>query len=63
MTFVNVETGDLEREINILPGRMILWDNDSLLHKVDVGDSTSPHVMLGVRARVRQSVTCVTFSW
>jgi len=50
MTFVNVETGDLEREINILPGRMIVWDNDSLLHKVDVGDSTSPRVMLGVRA-------------
>jgi hypothetical protein len=59
MTFVNVETGDLERQIDILPGRMIVWDNDALLHKVNVGDSTSPRVMLGVRARVGQSVLCV----
>jgi hypothetical protein len=51
MTFVNVETGDLEREIGILPGRMVVWDNDALLHKVDVGNSTSPRVMLGVCTR------------
>ena len=64
MTFVSVETGDLEREIDILPGRMIVWDNDSFLHKVDVGDSTSPRVMLGVCARETrvQSVLCL-FSW
>jgi hypothetical protein len=60
MTFVNVETGDIEREIDILPGRMIVWDNDSLLHKVDVGNYTSPRVMLGVRAR--ETVLCVS-SW
>ncbi len=51
MTFFNVDSGDLEREIDILPGRMVVWDNDALLHKVDVGDSTSPRVMLGVRTR------------
>ena len=60
MTFISVETGDLEREIDILPGRMIVWDNDAFLHKVDVGDSTSPRVMLGVCARETR-VFCVCF--
>ncbi len=45
--FVDALTGDLEREVAIVPGRMIVWENSSLLHKVDVGDSGAPRVMLG----------------
>ena len=48
MTFVDAKTGALQRELEIVPGRMIVWDNSSLLHKVDVGDTGTPRVMLGV---------------
>jgi hypothetical protein len=48
MTFVDAKTGALQRELEIVPGRMIVWDNSSLLHKVDVGDTSTPRVMLGV---------------
>ncbi len=48
MTFVDAKTGALHRELEIVPGRMIVWDNSSLLHKVDVGDTSTPRVMLGM---------------
>ena len=48
MTLVDTETGALEREIEIVPGRMIVWANGSLSHKVDVVDAGTPRVMLGV---------------
>jgi hypothetical protein len=48
MTFVDAKTRSLVREIDIVPGRMIVWDNISLLHKVDAGDTDTPRVMLGV---------------
>ena len=57
MTLVDAETGALEREIEIVPGRMIVWANGSLSHKVDVVDAGTPRVMLGVwcvHARARQ---------
>ena len=56
MTLVDAETGALEREIEIVPGRMIVWTNGSLSHKVDVVDAGTPRVMLGVcvHARARQ---------
>jgi len=48
MAFVDAKTGDLEREFEIIPGRLVVWDNVSLFHKVDVADSSTPRVMLGV---------------
>ena len=47
MAFVDAKTGDLEREFEIIPGRLFVWDNVSLFHKVDVADSSTPRVMLG----------------
>jgi hypothetical protein len=46
MTLVDTETGALEWEIEIVPGRMIVWANRSLSHKVDVVDAGTPCVML-----------------
>jgi hypothetical protein len=57
MTFVDAKTGALQRELEIVPGRMIVWDNSSLLHKVDVGDTGTPRVMLGVCLCVRATVS------
>ena len=34
MVFVDAQTGELVHEVAIIPGRMIVWDNVSLLHKV-----------------------------
>ncbi len=51
MAFVDAKTGDLEREFEIIPGRLVVWDNVSLFHKVDVADSSTPRVMLGVCVR------------
>ena len=58
MVFVDARTGALEREVAIVPGRMIVWENASLLHKVDVGGSLIPRVMLGGCVRKRH-VLCV----
>ena len=47
MTFMDAQTGVVKREVGIVPCRMIVWDNASLSHKVDVGNATAPRVMLG----------------
>ena len=47
IVFVDAQTSALEREVAIVPGRMIVWENASLLHKVDAGDGLTPRVMLG----------------
>ena len=47
IVFVDAQTGALEHEVAIVPGRMIVWENASLLHKVDAGNSLTPRVMLG----------------
>jgi len=47
MTFVDERSGHVQRQVDIVPGRLIAWDNTQLLHKVDVGDTAEPRVMLG----------------
>jgi hypothetical protein len=51
MAFVDAKTGHLELELEIVPGHQVVWDNISLFHKVDVADSSTPRVMLGVCVR------------
>ena len=46
MTLINHESGQVERVVEISAGRMIVWDNRLLMHKVDAGNS-QVRVMLG----------------
>ena len=47
MTLIRQEGGRVEREVDITAGRMIVWDNRLLMHKVDAGSGDQVRVMLG----------------
>jgi hypothetical protein len=49
MTFVNAETRVVERTVDVLPGRLVVWDNETLLHKMEAS-AKNRRVMLGPMA-------------
>jgi len=47
MTLVHADSQEEHSRFVIAPGRLILWNNTKLMHKVDVGDDAEFRVMLG----------------
>jgi len=47
MTFVHADSQKQHSRFEIVPGRLIVWNNTNLMHKVDVGDDVEFRVMLG----------------
>jgi hypothetical protein len=47
MTFVDAATRVTVGEVDIVPGRMLVWENGPLLHQLDAADTEVPRVMLG----------------
>jgi hypothetical protein len=47
MTFVNKHSQEVHCVEDVLPGRLFVWDNQMVLHKVDMGDTAEPRVMIG----------------
>ena len=46
MTLIRQDSGRVEREVQVTAGRMIVWDNRLLMHKVDAGTSGQVRVLL-----------------
>ena len=64
MSFVDAASKHRVRDIRVEPGRLVVWDNDSLLHAVCPADATAPRFMLGAapscsRALARPRAGCV----
>ena len=47
MTLIRSESGRVEREVDITAGRMIVWDNRILMHKVDAAAGGQVRRLLG----------------
>jgi len=62
MTFVDEKTGGVHREVDIVPGRLIAWENTQLWHKVDVGDKAEPRVMLGPMSIAMDTTTASSYA-
>ena len=58
MKFVDATSQDPVREIDVVPGRLIVWDNSSLLHEVELGASSAPRFMLGAALSRSRSLAC-----
>jgi len=47
MTFVHADSQEEHSRFEIAPGRLIMWNNSRLMHKVDAGNNADFRVMLG----------------
>ena len=47
MSFVDVSSKNRVCDVSVTPGRLVVWDNTSLLHAVDTTEACAPRFMLG----------------
>ena len=47
MSFVDVSSNHRVCDVSVTPGRLVVWDNTSLLHAVDTTEACAPRFMLG----------------
>ena len=47
MSFVDASSKRRVRDVSVVPGRLVVWDNVSLLHEVGPAEASAPRFMLG----------------